>query len=72
MGEPPVLFTADGCGEMLAERLRQLVRSWPGHAAAEAGVVSRNSVARVWLALQCLPHACTRWEEVRWVDWMQP
>lgn len=64
MGEPPVLFTADGCGQLLAERLRQLVRGWPGPTLAEGGAMSRGSVARVWLAVQCLPHACYKWEEV--------
>ena len=64
MGEPPVLFAADGCGDALAERLRQLVSSWPGTEVAESGVVTRGSVARVWLAVQCLPHACNSWQEV--------
>ena len=64
MGEPPVLFTADGCGDILAAQLRELVHSWPGTEAAESGAVTRGSVARVWLAVQCLPHACNSWEEV--------
>ena len=75
-GEPPLLFTAAGCGDRLATRTRQLARSWPegrtavGAAAAgsnEAAPVSLGDVAVAWAALQLLPHSCERWQEVcRW------
>ena len=72
MGEPPLLFTAAGCGDCLAARVRQLARSWPdggpaatGSVSDKAALVSRGDVAVAWAALQLLPHSCERWQEVR-------
>ncbi len=68
------MFTAAGCGDRLAARVRQLTRSWPesGTAAAasavvssEAAPVSRGDIAMAWAVLQLLPHSCERWQEVR-------
>lgn len=62
-GTVPLLLAAGGCGPAVAARICATVSAWP----AAGGDVSVRGVALAWGALQCLPHACGRSEEVS--DW---